>query len=294
LRNDEAGFVLAVGHAPGPLTEAQAPLRFLPGSVDEAVAAAEIARPSVVQAAYLEKAAGNQIRSLTGQLLPQLSLLASLTRTADPAKRVEESTTNKIETILTVPIYESGNVRAEIRQAKENRQGLLENIEQARQQAQNDAVTAWSLYQTGRAQLQADTVQVESATIALQGTRAELQVGQRTELDVLTAIQTLLAAQVSVVSDKHDIVVYAYTLLATMGRLTADQIQIGANIYDVERHYNETNGKWLDIRVSREEGYAGYEVMPGQSKWVPDATKVPTGWLPTVVTNPSWLPGWVK
>jgi outer membrane protein len=118
--------------------------------------------------------------------------------------------------------------------------------------------------ETAKAQLEADTVQVQSAQVALQGTRAELQVGQRTELDVLNALQTLLAAQVAQVSDKHDIVVNGYTVLATMGQLTADRLSLNTALYDVERHYNETNGKWFDIRVDHEEGYAGYDLGLGE------------------------------
>lgn len=260
LRNSQARFTLAVGTAPTRLVEPRPPTQLLPHTLDEAITAAQEARPTVVLAAYLEKAQRSTIRSLTGQLLPKIELDASATHIGDPGKGVEEIETSKITGRIIVPIYEAGSVRAQIRQAKETRQGLLENIEQARQQAQSDAITAWSLLETARAQLQSDTILVESAQIALQGTRAELQVGQRTELDVLTAVQTLLNAQVSVVSDKHDIVVNSYTVLATMGRLTADRLHLNTALYDVERHYNDTNGKWFDIRVSREEGYAGYDV----------------------------------
>jgi len=260
LRNSIARFTLAVGQQPNRLVEPSAPSRMLPATVDEAVAAAEVARPTVILAAYLEKASQSSIRVLTGQLLPKIEIDGSVTRIDDPGPTVEANESSKITGRVIVPIYESGSVRAQIRQAKETRQGLLENIEQAREQAKSDAITAWSLLQTSRAQLESDNIQVESAQTALQGVRAELQVGQRTELDVLNAVQTLLAAQVAVVSDKHDIVVNAYTVLATMGRLTADHLHLNTQLYDVERHYNDTNGKWLDIRINREEGYAGYDV----------------------------------
>jgi outer membrane protein len=264
LRNSTARFILATGQTPHTLVEPQPPRHLVPASVDEAISAAEEARPTVIMAAYLEKAQRSTIRSLTGQLLPKFEFDASATETDAVSSTVKETEITRYTGKLTIPIYESGSVRAQIRQAKETRQGLLENIEQAREQAASDATTAWSLLQTAKAQLEADTIQVESAQTALQGVRAELQVGQRTELDVLNAVQTLLNAQVSVVSDKHDIVVNSYTVLATMGRLTADQLRLGTALYDVERHYNDTNGKWFDIRISREEGYAGYDVGVGR------------------------------
>ena len=264
LRNSAARYQLAIGTPPTRLVEPMAPVRLLPAHVEEAISAAVAARPSVVQAAFLEQAQRSNIRSLTGQLLPKIELDASVSETDAPGGGTKEVETSKITGRIVVPIYEAGNTRAQIRAAKETRQGLLENIQQAREQAQSDASTAWSLYQQSRAQLEADQIQVNSAAVALQGVRAELQVGQRTELDVLNALQTQLTAQVSVVSDKHDIVVNAYTLLATMGRLTADGLRLGTRQYDVEAHYNQTNGKWLDIRVSREEGYAGYDIGLGQ------------------------------
>ena len=260
LRNSAARFTLATGSPPTRLVEPPPPLRLLPGTVDEAIASAIAARPTVVQAAFLEQAQRSNIRVLTGQLLPKIELDGSLSETDGPAMGVKEVETSKITGRIIVPIYEAGSVRAQIRQAKETRQGLLENIEQAREQAQSDASTAWSFLESSRAQLEADNIQVSSATTALQGVRAELQVGQRTELDVLTAEQTLLTAQVAVVSDKHDIVVNAYTVLATMGRLTADNLHLNTPLYDVEAHYRQTNGKWFDIQVNREEGYAGYDV----------------------------------
>lgn len=264
LRNSAARFLLTTGAPPSRLVEPAVPTRLLPGNVDEVISSAVAARPSVVQAAFIEQAQRSNIRSLTGQLLPKVELSGSISETEGPGGKTSEIETSKITGRIVVPIYEAGATRALIRAAKETRQGMLENIQQARVQAQSDASTAWSLYQQARAQLEADQVQVDAAGVSLQGVRAELQVGQRTELDVLNALQTQLTAQVAVVSDKHDIVVNAYTVLATMGRLTIDGLHLGTQQYDVEAHYNQTNGKWLDIRVSREEGYAGYDIGLGQ------------------------------
>ena len=70
LRNSAARFQLATGAPPTKLVEPSAPVHFLPARVEEAISAAIAARPSVVQAAFLEQAQRSNIRSLTGQLLP--------------------------------------------------------------------------------------------------------------------------------------------------------------------------------------------------------------------------------
>lgn len=258
LRISAAQYLQVVGQPANGLVEPPPPDRLLPGTVDEVIANAVAARPTVVQAAFLEKSSQYTIRRLTGQLLPQFKLNGQLTSTHDPNILTDSASAATLTGQLILPIYDAGDVRAQIRQAKEQRQGRLEDIEVAREQAEADATSAWSQLQSSRAQLTANNTGVQAAQVALEGVRAELQVGQRTELDVLNAEQTLLNAREALIVTKHDLVVNGYTVLATMGRLTADYLQVAAPLYDVEAHYNDTNRKWWDIRVTREEGYAGY------------------------------------
>ena len=58
-------------------------------------------------------------------------------------------------------------------------------------------------------------------------------------------------------NSKHDIVVNSYTILQVMGQLSIESLGVGVARYDVEPHYNETNGKWWSTKVSREKGYVG-------------------------------------
>jgi outer membrane protein len=258
LRASTAHYLLAVGHPPTVLKDPGEPLRLLPPTLQEAVVEAISTRPAVVQAAYLEKASQSTIRKLIGELLPQFQLQGSYVATQDPSVGLKSTQDATLTGHLSIPIYEAGNVRAQIRQEKETRQGLLENIEQAREQAESDATQAWALLLSSRAQLQANLTQVEANKVALDGVKAEAQVGQRTVLDILNAQQTLLLSQEALISSKHDIVVDAYTVLSTVGRLTADGLAVPVQQYDVEQHYNDTNNKWFDIKVNRDEGYAGY------------------------------------
>jgi outer membrane protein len=194
---------------------------------------------------------------LYGQLLPQVSLSGSLDSSSSSGAVNGETSSAAISTQISVPIYEGGAVRAQIRQAKEGRQAKLQNIEQARIQARSDVMTAWAALEASRAQLIANQTQVESARIALEGVRAELQVGQRTEIDVLNAQSTLNNAQLQLVTTKRDIVVNSYTVLQTMGRLSVEAIGVNVPVYDVQRHYEDTNGSWWKTTITREKGYVG-------------------------------------
>jgi outer membrane protein len=70
-------------------------------------------------------------------------------------------------------------------------------------------------------------------------------VGQRTILDVLNSEQQYLNAQVNLVSFQRDLVVASYGVLAAMGRLTAYDIALQAELYDPTRYYGEVKDAWF-------------------------------------------------
>ena len=72
----------------------------------------------------------------------------------------------------------------------------------------------------------------------MEGVRQEEKVGQRTILDVLNAEQQNLNAQVFLVSFQRDLVVASYGVLAGMGRLSAYDIALEAELYDPTRYYD--------------------------------------------------------
>jgi len=102
-----------------------------------------------------------------------------------------------------------------------------------------DVVSAWGQVVAARAALVSDRASVEANRIALDGVRAEEQVGQRTVLDVLDAEQELLDSQVSLVTSRRDLVVASYTLLAAIGRLTPTDLDLPTENYDPDKHYRE-------------------------------------------------------
>ena len=59
------------------------------------------------------------------------------------SKFVAENETSIVRGRLTVPIYEAGDVYAQVRQAKQNQVGFLQQIEQVRTEQQQVVVAAW-------------------------------------------------------------------------------------------------------------------------------------------------------
>src|SRR6202035_1536738 len=93
---------------------------------------------------------------------------------------------------VSVPIYQGGAEYSLIRQSKETLEQQRLNLEQVRDQARADLVTAWGQLLAGKAQVISSDAQVAASEIALTGTRREASVGQRTVLDVLNAQQALV------------------------------------------------------------------------------------------------------
>ena len=179
-----------------------------------------------------------------------------------------------------IPIYQAGDVYARVRQAKQNHVGLLQQIEQVRTEQQQVLVAAWAQLEAARAQLESDKVAVQSNKVALQGVREEEKVGQRTLLDVLNAELEYLNSQVSLETDRRNLVVAAYTVVGAMGRLDAAWIGAAAYVYDPVVHYKEVRSKWLGLSITRSNGRSEhFEAAPAEAPPAGPAV-VEDGWEP--------------
>ena len=90
--------------------------------------------------------------------------------------------------------------------------------------------------------------------VALAGVREEERVGQRTLLDVLNAEQELLNSEVTLVTDRRNVVVASYALVSAIGRLNAQELGVAALVYDPEQHYQEVRDKWFDLSITHRDG----------------------------------------
>ncbi len=259
LRTALAEYERAVGHPATSLVPPPAADSVLPGSLEEAISISAAENPDVVEAAYMERASQHQITQLRGELLPQVTINASHQERYDFSNTIENQQNQSVTARLSMPLYTGGELEARIRAAKQQRQGRLEGIEQARQLMRAQTIAAWSQLVANRSQLQAVEQQVHAAQEALTGVREEQRAGQRTLIDVLNAEQELLDSQVTRERARRDLVVASYAVLSSIGRLTADQLALGVELYDADDNLKKTDRRAWGIRIDREEGYAGYE-----------------------------------
>jgi len=254
LKTSRATYERVIGHPPSGLEEPRAQDRRLPTQLNEAVSIGSKESPNVVAALYLEQAARHTVDIIWGELLPTVQLEADYTKRFDQSATVDESEATSVTGRLVVPFYEGGEVRARIRQAKHTHVSRLQEVEQVRTENQALVVSTWSVLLASRAQLESDQVQVTASRTALTGVREEERVGQRTLLDVLNAEQELLNAEVQLATTRRNLVVASYNVLSSVGRLTAQDIAVTAEVYDPEVHYHEVRRKWFGISITRPDG----------------------------------------
>ncbi|MFC3226717.1 TolC family outer membrane protein [Marinibaculum pumilum] len=243
LVNSRATYEQAVGRLPGALETPDLPPD-LPGTVESAIEESLNINPTLQQAKFTELQSRHTIRATSGQLLPSVSVSGTAQQDRDTSQ--QDLTTNNFSLIasVSVPLYQSGSVYSSVRQARQlNSQDRIE-IDQARRNVVQSVTQAWENLQTARSTIEAQRAQIAANRIALDGVIQEAQVGTRTTLDVLNAEQELLQAQVSLVQAERNEYVSAYTLLSSIGRLTAQSLQLPTDYYDPTVHYNEVRDKW--------------------------------------------------
>src|SRR5262249_12985548 len=90
---------------------------------------------------------------------------------------------------LNVPLYLGGSSDSKVRQAVANLEGARQNLEGARRAAQLSTQTSFTGVTSGYAQIKALEQALVSAQVSYDSTRVGLEVGVRTNLDVLNQQQ---------------------------------------------------------------------------------------------------------
>jgi outer membrane protein len=250
LKTSIANFRRTIGVDPKRLEPARPAEKFLPRTLPEAFDIAMAEHPAIQAALHGVDSAALQVKISEGALYPTANLTAAINAIHDvnPIVRANETNMSVVGNI-TVPIYDGGLTYAATRQAKEQL-----GVTRLQADLQRDAVRAavassWAVFVNSAQVIQADQAQVNANEIALNGVREEAKVGQRTTLDVLNAQQALLNSRVALISAQRDRVVASYSLLSSVGRLSADTLALPVERYDPQVHYEQVKDKWWGLRT---------------------------------------------
>jgi outer membrane protein len=249
LNTTRSNFRRVIGNEPQALAPGSPVDRFLPSTLPAAVELGLTQHPNVTAAMFGIDTSYLNVRVAEGALLPTVTLQASVQQSYEQSLIQYRSFGASAITQLNVPIYQGGGEYSLIRQSKETLAQQRLALEQTRDQARANVVTAWGQLVAGKAQVQSAQAQVAASEIALNGVREEAKAGQRTTLDVLNAQQALVNARVALVTAQHDRVVASYSVLNTIGRLSPLVLNLPTTVYDPSVHYHQVRDSWAGVRA---------------------------------------------
>jgi len=251
LQTSIATYRQVIGVEPTKLEPARSIEALLPRNLDKAVGLALYEHPRIQSALHAVDAAELAVKLVEGELYPTVNVVGSVDQTfaQQGFPRWRQFDTSIVGQI-SVPIYASGGeTYARVRQAKETLGQTRLRADLRRDEIRAAVVSSWGELETARAVIQSSRAAVKAAEIALEGIREEAKVGQRTTFDVLFAQQTLLDARVRLVIAQRDQVVASYSVMASIGRLSAANLDLDVERYDPTIHFDQVKDQWIGLRT---------------------------------------------
>ena len=201
-------------------------------SIPQAIDLAMRQHPAIRQAQHSVAAAELNIARAEAAMQPTVTLQANINMD------YTYDSTQSLSLNVGGPIYQGGRLSSQVRQFMARRDASRANLLVVTQGVEQTVLNAYSQLEVARASRDASNRQVEAAQAAFDGIREEATLGARTTLDVLNAEQELLDARANLISAMVDETVASYTVLASMGLLTAQHLELNVQQYDPAAYYN--------------------------------------------------------
>lgn len=225
LRSSMAVFEQLIGVLPDEKLPYPAIDFSFPPDLDEALSAAAMQNPSVIASEYMNAAAEDNVDTVFGELLPEVSLNGALTKSYDPHPGfLEEQDTQAVGVSVSIPLYEAGGVRSRVREAKHTANQRFMEIMEIRRAVRAQTIASWEDLAAAVAEIDSREAQIEAAAVAQEGVRYETEFGERTILDALDADQEYLDAQVGLVLARRNDVLARFSLAQALGILTPENL----------------------------------------------------------------------
>lgn len=151
---------------------------------------------------------------------------------------IRDQVSHSVGVSLQGTIYAGGRLSAEYRKAIAQSEVARAGLHQTRIAVDQGVANAWAQLAIASASLEATDRQIRASRVALRGAREEASLGSRTTLDVLNAEQELLNAEAARITAQSNQYFAVYSLLSSMGLLTAEHLNLGVVTYDPEAYYN--------------------------------------------------------
>ncbi|MFD0858822.1 TolC family outer membrane protein [Roseovarius aquimarinus] len=229
-------YVAVTGRRPGTLSQPPSPPRL---TRDEETAKQVALRnhPDMLAAQFNVAAAKLNVLVAEAAMKPRVSLNATL-GVREELNGDVTSETGSLGVGISGPIYQGGALSSAKRRAYAQRDAQLGILHQTRDRIRQNVGNAYAILEAARASAVASAEQVRAGRIAFEGVNEEANLGARTTLDVLDAEQEFLDAQANQISAQADVIIAAYSVLESVGELTARDLNLAVQTYDPAAYYN--------------------------------------------------------
>ncbi|SFV32163.1 outer membrane protein [Devosia crocina] len=255
LEVSQATFQRLVGVRPQQLDSSHNYARLIPGSIDSALAEAEVGHPAIM----ISKAAIRAAQA--GSDAAEAEFGPTATVTGQAGNRWSQGTANpngsnvlsaSLGFQVTVPIYAGGAIGAGVRKA--NLEQIKTEVEamSTYDQVREAVISAWAGIQSADAQIQAANAAVQAGSTVVEGVIQERDLGTRTTLDVLNAQAELTSARETLINASTSKVIATFSLLSAMGRLTAQDLGLPVEIKSAVNYTQTVEDVWQELRTVAE------------------------------------------
>jgi outer membrane protein len=203
--------------------------------------------PTVIAAIFDQESAKAAVVATRAQLYPQIAVVGDLNRGTDTLARGYEVTTRSVLLQMQMPLYESGAVYSQTRQAQDVFAQSRNLTDDARLQAVQALMQSWLTADQARQGVTYFTENIRANTAAANDVQQEAASGLRTVLDVLNADQELFSGRVNLAQSEHDLLLNEYRVLEDLGQLTAGALRLPVKLYDADKHYRAVRGAWIGL-----------------------------------------------
>lgn len=195
-----------------------------PSSIDQWVASAKQGNFDLLTAQLQADISKRGIDVAWAKHMPTVGLLGQYSDGKQGGLFGAQQTSKQIQVQVTVPIFSGGATQSGVRQAKATHEQYLAQFEGQKRITEQQTRSAYLGVIAGSTLVKARKQAVLSNTTALDASETGLQVGTRTQVDVLNAEQLLYTAQRDYYKSRYDYLYSVLQLKAAAGKLTVQDL----------------------------------------------------------------------
>ncbi|MGA7949849.1 MAG: TolC family outer membrane protein [Thiobacillaceae bacterium] len=232
-----------------------------PANMDVWVSRAQEGNVNVLVQRYLKTIADQEIQRTRAGHYPTLDLAASYADNHNQSFGATQidSRSGILGLELNIPIYQGGLISSQVREAVANQERARQDLENALRDATLQTDQAFLNAKNGAAQVKALEQALVSSQVSLDSTQLGLQVGVRTNVDVLNAQQQVYSARKDLAAARYSFLLSVLNLKAAAGTLSVADLD---EIDSVLTAMREQGPKQARTSLHPQAPILGTEAMP--------------------------------